>query len=341
MVLGGYSSGTLIQSGGVHSNSGSIVLWGLDRSTTHNVFGRYNLNGGTLSSPLVDLKGGGFTQSAGTNQVRVISVTSNGSYGLSGGSLSSSNVVVSSSDTRGFYSAIEQEGGAFAIEGSLSVGRSGNFALHGGTITVSNFSIGDGSSQRQARFRAASSFQGGTVNNPGRFSLTGGDTFFSGQYQLGLLDIGAGASTLGFGAAGTVVRFVDSHLEPLSSGTLSVVGWNGWQNGRGSHQLYVGTNAQGFSSAQLKQITFDNPGGGLPAGTYPARILSTGEIIPGPRPTLSFSQSAHAMVLSWSGNYQLFTSTNVAGTFTPISGATSPYTASFTDPQRFFELRSP
>jgi len=340
IVLGGFSSGTLVQSGGLHTNSGTITLWGFDRATSHQITGRYNLDGGTLFCGLIDLQGGQFTQSAGTNKARVITVTNNASYGLSGGSLSTSNLMIGSSDTRGFYSAFQQLGGEFAAQDRVTVGRSGNFALGAGTVSISHVVLGDGSINRQARFRGVLSAQGGTVASLGRFSFSGGDSFFSGQYQLGILDIAGGASTLGFGTPGSIVRFSDSHTETLSGGTLSIESWNGSTNGGGMHRLYVGTSAQGFDSAQLKQITFDNPGG-LPPGTYPARILNTGEIVPVARPTLSFSRSAHGMVISWSGNYQLVTSTNVAGAYVPITGATSPYTVSFTDPRRFFQLRSP
>jgi hypothetical protein len=122
--------------------------------------------------------------------------------------------------------------------------------------------------------------------------------------------------------------------------TLLVTNWNGSLSGNGTHRLYIGTSGQGLTPDQLSRIHFSNPAG-LPAGTYPAMISATGEVVPAPRPAISMTHSRGGMVISWSGNYQLLTSTNVSGPYTAISGATSPYTSSFADPQRFFVLRSP
>src|SRR6185436_1240614 len=120
---------------------------------------------------------------------------------------------------------------------------------------------------------------------------------------------------------------------------LIIQGWNGSASGGGQHQLTFGSSLSGLSG-QLAQIRFVNPGG-MPAGTYPARILATGEVVPGPQPTLSMTHSGNGLVISWSGYYQLLTSTNVLGPFAVINGATSPYTNSLNEPQRFFVLRSP
>ncbi len=55
--------------------------------------------------------------------------------------------------------------------------------------------------------------------------------------------------------------------------------------------------------------------------------------------TISALRNGNQLVLAWSGSATLQTSTNVAGTYTNISGATSPYTNSFNgEPQRFFRL---
>ena len=107
----------------------------------------------------------------------------------------------------------------------------------------------------------------------------------NGQFQLGKIDVAGGLSTLGFGGP-AVVRFVDSHQDVLGSeGSLSVENWNGSTNGGGTHQFYVGMSGQGLTRAQLDRISFSNPAG-LPAGTYIARILSTGEIVPAKRPSI-------------------------------------------------------
>jgi hypothetical protein len=103
--------------------------------------------------------------------------------------------------------------------------------------------------------------------------------------------------------------------------------------------LFVGTTAQGLSAAQLARIRFANPAG-LPTGNYSARILATGEVVPVARPMINFTRSSNGVVVSWNGNFQLLTSTNVIGPYTVISGASSPFTNAFSEPQRFFELQA-
>ena len=111
-------------------------------------------------------------------------------------------------------------------------------------------------------------------------------------------------------------------------------------SGGGAEQLKFGTDQSGLTPTQLAQVLFANPAG-MPGGNYPATILATGEVVPGPRPTISMTHSLNNLVISWSGSYQLFTSTNVLGPYTIINGATSPHTNSFNEPHRFFVLRSP
>ena len=74
------------------------------------------------------------------------------------------------------------------------------------------------------------------------------------------------------------MRFADSSAE-TSPGSLEIHGWAGSFNGGGSNRLFFGTNKTGLTSTQLAQIRFVDPTG-LPQGTYRARILSTGEVIP-------------------------------------------------------------
>ena len=42
------------------------------------------------------------------------------------------------------------------------------------------------------------------------------------------------------------------------------------------------------------------------------------------------------LVLTWPEGYRLFSATNVAGPYSLLTNTISPYTASYTDPQRFF-----
>ncbi|HTD86337.1 MAG TPA: hypothetical protein VK850_07140, partial [Candidatus Binatia bacterium] len=96
--------------------------------------------------------------------------------------------------------------------------------------------------------------------------------------------------------------------------------------------------AQGLTPAQVRQIIFVYPEG-FPSAMYPARILPTGELVPGPRPALTYTRSRTGLVFNWPQGYWLMTSTNVTGPWDFLSG-TSPYTNTFTDPRRFFLIQT-
>jgi hypothetical protein len=103
--------------------------------------------------------------------------------------------------------------------------------------------------------------------------------------------------------------------------------------------VFVGSNGQGLTASQLRQVWFKNPAG-FSEGNHPARILASGEIVPVERAAIAVVTTASGLRLSWSGSYELFTATNVAGPYVRMDGATSPYTNSFAERQRFFQLRS-
>ena len=155
--------------------------------------------------------------------------------------------------------------------------------------------------------------------------------------QLGLSTNG----TIGLGNQPLVLRFADS--SPLnwdSNSRLIIEGWSGSYSGNGSNQIYFGNTSGGLSPSQLSQVRFRDPAGS-PSGYYDARILSNGEVVPVPAPALQSLRSGGQLVLTWTGNYQLLTTTNVLGPYQPVSGAASPYTNNTrTAPQRFFILQS-
>jgi hypothetical protein len=151
----------------------------------------------------------------------------------------------------------------------------------------------------------------------------------------------ANVTTLDLMTGSTVLRFKDSHDVPSEwNGRLLIPNWSGSTNGGGTDQIFVGTTGQGLTSAQLQRISFYNPDG-LPPGTYPARILANGEVVPATQPSISFSGTPQALVLTWPGNYQLWTTTNLLSQWSLIPGAPRPYTNSFTGPQRYFKLSGP
>src|SRR5205807_1031159 len=135
------------------------------------------------------------------------------------------------------------------------------------------------------------------------------------------------------------LSFANSSGETWAGGaTLMVSDWNGNPSGGGAEQLKFGNSASGLTSSQLSQIVFNNPAG-FPSGTYPAKILPTGEVVPVASPQLEFTSSGGALTLRWGTAWFLQSATNVAGPYQDVSGATSPYPAPFTGPQRFFRLR--
>jgi hypothetical protein len=77
-------------------------------------------------------------------------------------------------------------------------------------------------------------------------------------------------------------------------------------------------------------------------GYYAAAILSTGEIVPVPRPVLQTARDGDSLIISWTGGDQLLSATNVTGPYQPVSGAISPYAIDTrAAPQSFFRLSRP
>jgi hypothetical protein len=322
------------QAGGVHTN-GSLTLTGTMRAGLALPFGRYFLDGGLLVSGAEGINMGSMTQDAGTNLVGSLSVSGGGSYFLTGGQIISSNV---SLDTPQLESIFSQTGGVHRILGLLSLNRLVTYSMGAGSLDVSNIEADPG-----GQFLV----QGGTVTNSGLCTINAGlVTVGTPQLQLGRLYVTGSSnmfptrptnSTIAFLPGVATVRFRDSHDIAWNPPGLFIQNWNPTN---GPDHIFVGTNSAGLTAQQLSLVTFLNPGG-LPPGNYPAAILSTGELVPTTgAPTLGFTRQSGKLVLSWSGSFKLYTSTNVAAHYTPVSGASSPYTNSFADPQRFFRLQS-
>ncbi len=76
------------------------------------------------------------------------------------------------------------------------------------------------------------------------------------------------------------------------------------------------------------------------AEEYGAQMLPTGEVVPVAAPILQSSRLGNQFVLTWRGNFQLLSASNVIGPYQLISGAASPCTNDLqTAPQRFFMLQ--
>ena len=343
VIIGSHSAGNFVQSGGVHTNTGSITIYDLAIAGRHAPQGTYALLAGLLSSPQIFLDAGTFRQQGGTNYVSRLIVDRTASFSLSGGMLSTSNSSLLSygATNRDYLSSFVQTQAVHTAQNNLTV--DGNYRLLSGSLGASNIFIAPDGKLLMT---------GGSVSNSGVFTMDNGAFLATGQNNnLGKLVIVARAlsrfvdgplvSTVDFQNGSTVLQFLDSHdVSSDWNGTLSITNWSGSTAGGGTDQLLVGNSEQGLTSSQLERIRFVNPEG-MPAGTYPARILTSGEVVPSIPSSINFELSADQIVLAWQGNYELVTATNITGPYTPIPNATSPYTNSFGEPRRFFRLRSP
>ena len=327
-------SAVFTQTGGVHTN-GSLTLAGTVRSGFALPFGSYFLDAGLLVSGDEAVNMGSMSQGGGTNLVGSLYVSGGGSYLLAAGQLVSSNVSLSTSQVETTFA---QTGGDQHIRGLLSLDQLVTYSLGAGALEVSNLAVNPG-----GQFL----IQGGSLANSGLCTINGGLLKVgTPDLQLGRLCVtGSNTlfltrptnSTLSFLPGPVTVRFADSHQIAWAPPGLFIQNWN---TTNGPDRIFVGTNSDGLTAGQLSLVTFSNPGG-LPPGNYPGAILPTGELVPSTgAPTLGFTAQPGRLVLSWSRSYQLYTSTNAAGPYTPISSTTSPYTNTFLGPQRFFRLGS-
>jgi hypothetical protein len=327
------------QSGGIHTNGGMDIFI-RHESPGETSGGQYTLSGGMLhSANRLELRGGAFVQTGGTNYADILAMASGGSYTLYGGVLNCSNVSV------GPYgglippdalSVFFQDGGVHTVlnQGILAITRYGLYRLNSGTLNVWSIHI---------EHRGELVLSGGTIAGNGGVLMQASTLRATGIHQLGRLQLQrgfqAGESTIDLSPNSTVLRFLDNRFVTWSSNVvLTILNWSGSLSGGGADQLIFGTNSMGLRPDQLAKTQFVNPAG-LPPGRYLARILASGEVVPGDSASLAFMRSTNGMVLNWSDNFELLTATNLAGPFMPVTGATSPYTNSFTGPQRFFYLR--
>jgi len=131
------------------------------------------------------------------------------------------------------------------------------------------------------------------------------------------------------------LRLANSSAQPWTSGaTLYINNWHGSTSGGGATQLYFGSNSSGLTAQQVSQIRFDTSG-----GLYSAKILATGEVVPAVPPTVQFTRNGNTMTMTWGPSWVLQSSTNAAGPYFDVNGATSPWPISMTKSREFFRLR--
>lgn len=245
-------------------------------------WGYYTLSNGLVVTSSMAVNGrGGFTQWGGVHTNGSLALTEtalfeqqqpgapsyfiyvDGYYQLNGGTFISDALTA----TQGNFS---QTGGSAQI-GTIQM-TGGQCSLSGGQLTVSNIDLSGGASFTQT---------GGTLTQSGTLTLQEANLLAgAGSQQFGKLLLAGGNCTLTFPAENCALYFVGStSLGWSNASTLTVSNWNGALFGGGSQRLHFGYDNTGLASQQVSQIQFINPVG-LSSGTYPARILSSGEVVP-------------------------------------------------------------
>jgi hypothetical protein len=341
------SGGQFFQSSGTHSIDEALTLAGQYDRNFEPFYADYSLSNGLLRARTVSVGFARFSQAGGTNDIAGDLVLQRedvavSSYYLSGGRLNTYNTIVNPSFNGAFY----QSGGIHTIIGTLALpGPAERFTI-GPSVPILYRLSGGQLAVRDIRVSTNAIFQhtGGTISNSGFLTLAGGHWESApGTNQLGVLVLESAPtnSSLTLSDSSTVLRFPSSlHFSWSPDARLIINNWRGSTNGGGMHQVIFGFNTSGLSPQQLAQILFRNPAG-LPAGDYGTRILSTGEIVPGLRPPVSYSKNGNQLVLQWPSGWTLQTATNIAGPFSDVN-TSSPYshTISTSDAQRYFRLRS-
>jgi hypothetical protein len=344
-VLGPW--GSFEQSGGRHSTD-SLELNGDQTGPTWADYGEYTLTGGMLATRNTYLGLGDFLQSGGTNQVTgdlTVSWRSwfNSTFTLSGGLLQTSNTMVTNTSYTG--GGFTQSGGTQIVSNLLTVSRANpgqsayldsynvDFLLTGGQLVASNIQVDSG---------ATFHHQGGALISSGMLTLANGNWEANTNKQiLGKLLLGmapAPNSCITFPNGSSSLSFANSSsITWAGQAVLTIEHWNGSLGGGGLHQLFFGGDSRGLTAQQLAHIRFHNPAGA--SGTYPASILPTGEVVP--TQVLVSKRIGNSLTLSWTSGMTLQTSTNAAGPFQDVTApATTSYTVTFAEPQRFFRLRN-
>lgn len=326
--------GNFEQWNGLHTITSNLVMSGSDLFQFGIANAGYTLRGGTVSARALTMSIATFVQQGGSNRITGDIVIGPGGqsslYTLNGGFLSASNVILNGSLNSGF----DQTGGTNVISGALQiVGQGTNF--HGYTLTVGSLNVNNISISNGAAFHHS----GGVINHSNLLTLAGGHwQVRTGSQTLGRIRLASGSpadSSIDFPGGASVLRLTNSSAEPWSpTANLYITNWHGSSSGGGDTQLFFGTNTNGLTSQQLARIKFP-----LSGGLFPARIFASGEVVPQIQQLLTFSRSGNTLTFTWGAGWFLQSSTNVVGPYLDVPGAVSPYSASMTNPSRFFRLR--
>lgn len=293
----------------------------------------FTLSGGNLYLPSMSLgQYAFFDQTAGSNEISGGLSLFGGQLNLYGGTLETTYTGVGAAAT------FVHGGGQNFIHGVLSI--TGTYTLNGVIFEGGSCNVVCQGLYLRGALIMKFTFDGRGFDTLATFTNTG-VLNLGGTISTELPDVELGQVQLATNAS---IAFGDSYFRPLVRfANSSAVGWiagalltiTNWSS---SDHVFAGSDASGLTASQLAQIQFSNPAG-FSLGNYGARLLSTGEIVPAGQPTLQSARYGSALVLTWPTGFQLLSATNVSGPYTPVSGATSPWTNLFSKPQEFFRVQ--
>jgi hypothetical protein len=101
---------------------------------------------------------------------------------------------------------------------------------------------------------------------------------------LGPLQLSApNTNSINFPMGSSILRLANSSAQAWASGAILFINnWHGSISGGGATRLYLGSNSGSLTVQQLAQVQFQ-----ISSNTYPAAILSTGEVVPASVPPAS------------------------------------------------------
>jgi hypothetical protein len=329
-------------SGGFHLIDGPLTIRGVpDPSSAFVTLPHYGLwPGASLKSGSLTVSNGLFFHIGGTNQIAGNLLLSASpvmatEYILLDGLLSASNTIARLA--RHYDNRFRQDGGVHVVAGVLDVSRPDRsgilYELSGGQLIAPDIRLANG---------LFAHYGSGVISNRGTITLAGVE-FEESRRNTSLgalrLDSAEADSFISIFHTFGTLRFLPSAAQNWApDARLLIRYWRGSSSGGGDQQIIFGNSSAGLTAQQLRQIRFRDPAGFL-LGDYPARILSTGEIVPAPRPSLVVSRNGSRMVLQWPTGYTLQTATNIAGPFSDTTAA-SPYGFEMgNNPLRYFRLR--
>ena len=191
-------------------------------------------------------------------------------------------------------------GGGGTVSGIIALGSGGLTKLQGGKWTLDGANtysgptvVGAGTLNIGGSIASSSGIDvqtGATLQVSGAAANRLGDTAVVGMTgtakillsgniteTAGALTLNAGTGTFDFGAGTCSFTFANSSAATWA-GTLAITNWSGTPGtGGGADQLRFGP--AGLIPAQVAALSFVDPAG-LPAGSYAAILLPSGEVVP-------------------------------------------------------------